>query len=245
MLSWALRYVAVAVAVAIAFAALQGSDWLELPRHERSKGRSIVGEHGRSVPMERARRVGSEGWVEEDGQSDTGEEDGWAADDSWANDDGSAAEDGWASDDGSAADDGWDGTTPEDDAEAEATDGLLELVIRAWPRGHFVVDAEVEGTPLTFLVDTGASDVVLSPDDARRLGLEPRTLDYSREYQTANGVVRAAPVTLRELRLGQLQLYDLDASVNERPLPMSLLGMSFLDRLQSYEVTDGRLVLRW
>ncbi|MGH6886050.1 MAG: retropepsin-like aspartic protease family protein, partial [Geminicoccales bacterium] len=160
MLSWALRYLAMAVAVAIGFAALQGGDWLELPRHERSKSRSVAGAH-RSVQAERARRFGSErasaeDWVEPDDQGDAGEVDSWASDD------------------------GWDETTPDDDVGAEESDGLLELVIRAGPRGHFVVDAEVEGTPLTFLVDTGASDIVLSQDDARRLGLEPRTLDYSR-----------------------------------------------------------------
>lgn len=259
MLSWALRYLAMAVAVAIGFAALQGSDWLGAPRGERSKDRDVAGEHGRSAKSERARRFRSEAGatghpVEQDDQSGADEED-WSADDGWASDSSSASDDGWATDDSSASDDGWatddgwggdhESATLEDDAGAEDVDGLLELVIRAGPRGHFVVDAEVDGTPLTFLVDTGASDVVLSPDDARRLGLEPRTLDYSRAYQTANGVVRAAPVTLRELRLGGLQLYDLEASVNERPLPMSLLGMSFLGRLQSYEVADGRLILRW
>jgi clan AA aspartic protease (TIGR02281 family) len=57
--------------------------------------------------------------------------------------------------------------------------------------------------------------------------------------------VRAAPVELRELRIGQLQLYDLEASVNGGPLPISLLGMSFLQELRSYEVADGRLILRW
>ena len=165
---------------------------------------------------------GDDGWTD----------DGWASDDGWADNDGRGNEDAWDGDQ--------DGAAPE-----EATDGLLEMVIRAGPHGHFVVAAEVDGTPLTFLIDTGASDIVLSQADARRLGLEPRTLDYSRSYQTANGVVRAAPVRLRELRLGQLQLYDLDASVNEGPLPVSLLGMSFLGRLQGYEVMDGRLILRW
>jgi aspartyl protease family protein len=267
MLSWALRYLVMAVAVAIGFAALQGSDWLEPSLEERSNNRGVAAKPARDATSPRVRRTiteqaPSEDWVEQEAGSDAGEDDGWTDDsgwtddDGWADDGGSASDDGWANDDGSASDDsgtnddGWandDGWNAEQSGAApeQATDGLLELVIRAGPHGHFVVDAEVDGTPLTFLIDTGASDIVLSQADARRLGLEPRTLDYSRSYQTANGVVRAAPVQLRELRLGQLQLYELDASVNERPLPVSLLGMSFLSRLQGYEVTDGRLILRW
>lgn len=121
----------------------------------------------------------------------------------------------------------------------------VEHVVEAGPHGHYVIEAMVNGTPVTFLIDTGASDVVLNLDDARRVGFEPRTLRYTQSFQTANGEVRGAPVTLREVRIGQLQLFDLGASVNEAPLSVSLLGMSFLERLASYEVRDGRLVLRW
>jgi aspartyl protease family protein len=121
----------------------------------------------------------------------------------------------------------------------------VEHVVEAGPHGHYVIEVMVNGTPVTFLIDTGASDVVLNLDDARRVGFEPRTLRYTERFQTANGEVRGAPVTLREVRIGQLQLFDLGASVNEAPLSVSLLGMSFLERLAGYEVRDGRLVLRW
>lgn len=123
--------------------------------------------------------------------------------------------------------------------------GWNEVVVDADGRGHFLLEAAVNGTPVLFLVDTGASAVVLSPDDARRVGLHPQRLTYSQRFQTAGGVVRAAPVTLREVRVGQFALYDLPASVNEAPLGISLLGMGFLSRLSGYEVRDGRLVLRW
>jgi clan AA aspartic protease (TIGR02281 family) len=273
MLSWALRYLVMAVVAAVGFAALQGSDWLDPASYERSKTRSAA---GRPAGEATERQVGTaedspsedgaepsdesdEGWAGDEGWGDDSRtsDDVWATDDSW-DADAEAPDNAWATDDASqadaeepedtwGADDAWedDGAMLEDGGAAGSTDGYLEMVIRAGPHGHFVVDAEVDGTPLSFLIDTGASDIVLSQNDARRLGLEPRTLDYSRTYQTANGVVRAAPVQLRELRLGQLQLYELDASVNERPLPMSLLGMSFLRRLQGYEVADGRLILRW
>ncbi|HEX5079145.1 MAG TPA: TIGR02281 family clan AA aspartic protease [Geminicoccaceae bacterium] len=123
--------------------------------------------------------------------------------------------------------------------------GDVEQVIEPGPHGHFLVEASVNGVPIDFMVDTGASEIVLSPRDARQLGFTPDQLRFTQEFESANGTVRAAPVELRELRIGQFQLFDLEASVNEAPLPISLLGMSFLRRLSSYEVADGRLILRW
>jgi aspartyl protease family protein len=123
--------------------------------------------------------------------------------------------------------------------------GELEQIIEAGPHGHFLVEAVVNGVPIDFMVDTGASHVVLSLQDARRLGFTSTNLHFTQKFQSANGTVRAAPVELRELRIGQLRLFDLEASVNGGPLPISLLGMSFLQRLSSYEVARDRLILRW
>lgn len=123
--------------------------------------------------------------------------------------------------------------------------GDLEYVVEAGPGGHYVIEAVVNGAPLTFLVDTGASDIVLTIEDAERLGLQPRTLRFTQRFATANGEVRGAPVVLREIRIGQFRLFDVAASVNEAPLRVSLLGMSFLRQLNGYQVEDGRLILRW
>jgi len=129
---------------------------------------------------------------------------------------------------------------------AEIDDGpALEHVVEANPSGHYVIEAMVNGAPVTFLVDTGASEIVLTLDDARRIGLEPRTLAFTQRFSTANGEVRGAPVVLREIRIGQFRLLDVAASVNEAPLALSLLGMSFLEQLSGYEVERGRLILRW
>lgn len=119
------------------------------------------------------------------------------------------------------------------------------LVYRAGPTGHFLVEASVDGTPVRFLVDTGASLVALTPEDARAAGLDPATLSYSAVMSTANGTARAAPVRLRSLRLGQLEVEDVRAVVMERPMAVSLLGMSFLDRLQGYSIRDGVLTVEW
>lgn len=118
-------------------------------------------------------------------------------------------------------------------------------VVRAGPHGHFVVEAVIEGVPVALLLDTGASDLVIAPADARRLGHHGPRLRFERRYETANGVIRAAPVRLREVRIGQLSLYDVDAAVTEGDLPVSLLGMSFLRRLGGYRVEGDRLLLHW
>jgi aspartyl protease family protein len=128
---------------------------------------------------------------------------------------------------------------------AAPADDAWQYAVEAGPGGHFVIAAEVNGVPITFLVDTGASEIVLTMADARRLGFDPQHLEFTQSFRTANGDVQGAPVRLRELRVGQFSLYDLDASVNAAPLPVSLLGMSFLDRLHGYQVKNGRLVLEW
>ncbi len=119
-----------------------------------------------------------------------------------------------------------------------------EIQFRSDANGHFTVEALVEGVPVRFIVDTGASDVVLSPRDAKRIGLNPDTLDFSRRYQTANGIVRGAPITLRSIRIGPIAIPNVAGSVNGAPLGSSLLGMSYLERLTSYRVENGTLILR-
>ncbi len=123
--------------------------------------------------------------------------------------------------------------------------GLLEEVITLDGGGHFITDVYINGTPVTFLVDTGASHTILNQEDADRLRFGGGSLRYTVPFQSANGTTYAAPVTLRDVRLGQFQVYDLDAYVNQGNLGISLLGMSFLRRFESYEFLKDRLVLRW
>ena len=122
-----------------------------------------------------------------------------------------------------------------------ATEG--EISFRAGRGGHFAVEALVEGVPIVFLVDTGASDVVLSAEDARRLGLDPARLDYTRAYQTANGTVMGAPLLLEQVTVGPVVVRDVRASVNSAPMEGSLLGMSFLGRIGGYRVLGDVLTL--
>jgi aspartyl protease family protein len=118
------------------------------------------------------------------------------------------------------------------------------IVYVANQRGHVILDASVNGAPVRMLVDTGASLVTLTPQDARAAGIAPSELVYNARVNTANGTARMAPVTLREIRIDQLSIYDVPAAVLEN-LNVSLLGMSFLTRLQGYEMRDGKLTITW
>lgn len=118
------------------------------------------------------------------------------------------------------------------------------VTFRAGSDGHFHVEAYINGTRLRLLVDTGASQVVLSPADARRLGFDLNRLDFRHVSETANGPVSGAPVTLREVAVGKVRLADVAASVNGAAMSESLLGMSFLSRLSGLEVSGDRLTLR-
>ena len=118
------------------------------------------------------------------------------------------------------------------------------IVYAANQRGHVILEAAVNGAPVRMLVDTGASLVTLTPQDARAAGIAPSELVYNARVNTANGTARMAPVTLREIRIDQLTLYDVPAAVLEN-LNLSLLGMSFLTRLQGYEMRDGKLTISW
>jgi aspartyl protease family protein len=129
-------------------------------------------------------------------------------------------------------------------AEPRVDPAVNTLVYPANRAGHVIVDAVVNGAPMRMLVDTGASFVTLTAADARAAGIAPGELVFNRHASTANGFVRMAMVTLREIRLGQLSLNDVDAAVLEN-LNLSLLGMSFLDRLQSYEMRGGKLTITW
>lgn len=118
------------------------------------------------------------------------------------------------------------------------------LVYRADPRGHVAITALVNGAPVRFLVDTGASRVTLTLDDARAAGIGRGELVFSQRSQTANGLAREAPITLREVRIEQLSVDNVAAGVNEN-LNVSLLGMSFLKRLKSFEMREGALTISW
>ncbi len=112
-------------------------------------------------------------------------------------------------------------------------------------RGHFAVDAALDGRRVTMLVDTGASIVALTHEDALASGIRPFPSDYTTRIGTANGTVSAAPVRIREMRVGDIQVRDVEAVVMPAGrLGTSLLGMSFLRQLRGFDIAGNRLTLR-
>jgi aspartyl protease family protein len=107
-------------------------------------------------------------------------------------------------------------------------DGRIEVPVA--PDGHFYLTATVDGADITFVVDTGASDIVLTEADARAAGVPTENLSYTGRAQTANGTVTTAPVTLDSLTLGGVTDRAVSAVVNGGDLDTSLLGMAYLSR---------------
>lgn len=118
------------------------------------------------------------------------------------------------------------------------------VVVPRDQQGHFRVDGRIDGRRLQFMVDTGASVIALTASDAAVLGIHPAEREFTAAVATANGTVRAAPVQLDTVEIGDLTVHDVaavvlpDAALNE-----NLLGLSFLSRLRHFEYAEGKLVL--
>lgn len=116
------------------------------------------------------------------------------------------------------------------------------LVVPASPDGHFYLTVEVNGEPVEFMADTGASNVVLSQKDARRLGIDPDSLTYLSQAMTANGPVQLARIRLPQLELGPFSDRDVPAYVTAGEMETSLLGMDYLGQFD-IGIGQGQLTL--
>ena len=122
-----------------------------------------------------------------------------------------------------------------------ATEGRIEI-----PRsrdGHYHLTLMINDVPVAMVVDTGASDVVLSRVDAQRVGLRLDELNFTGRANTANGRVTTAPVRLANVALGQIKDQFVPAIVNGGDMQNSLLGMSYLSRFSRLEISDNRLIM--
>ncbi len=109
--------------------------------------------------------------------------------------------------------------------------------------GHFYLSLTLNAVPVNFVVDTGATDMVLSLPDATAIGISTRDLAFTGRASTANGIVKTAPVILDEVRLGPIVDRNVHAVVNQGELEGSLLGMGYLERFARIEIVGNKLVL--
>jgi aspartyl protease family protein len=117
--------------------------------------------------------------------------------------------------------------------------------LKSGQMGHYVVRARINKSDIEVMVDTGASVVALSYQDAQKAGLHPNTLDYTIPVSTANGTVNAARVKLDRVEIDTVRVDDVDAMVlPDGALNGTLLGMSFLSKLDSFKSEDGVLTLK-
>lgn len=129
--------------------------------------------------------------------------------------------------------------------ESVAVNSSGSVRLKADARGHYVAEFRMNGRPVKALVDTGASMVAINKSTARRLGINVSPADFIYEVNTANGKAKVAAAMIREIEIGRVRVRDVEAAVlDDNALDGTLLGMTFLKRLESFSVTDGDLILK-
>jgi len=122
--------------------------------------------------------------------------------------------------------------------------GQHKMELTSGRDGHFRVDARVDGRRIGFMVDSGASLVILRETDAANVGLHPMPRDYTAVVSTANGRIKAAPAKLERIEVGDITVFDVPALVlPDEALSTNLLGVAFLSRLRRYEYANDRMLL--
>lgn len=110
--------------------------------------------------------------------------------------------------------------------------------------GHFVAEASINGRPVEFLVDSGASVTTISPETARAIGLNVERSGFPIVVQTANGLANSWPMGRHSIAVGSIVVSDVDLHMSEQAGSTNLLGMNWLNRLSSWEVSGDRMILR-
>ena len=119
-----------------------------------------------------------------------------------------------------------------------------QVMVNADERGHFTSQFKLNGRQIDGMIDTGATLVAINASTARRIGISLNPSDFNRQVNTANGSIKAAVVTLDHLQIGRISVDNVQTMVlDDRALQVNLIGMSFLQRLQKYQVQNGALLL--
>ena len=122
--------------------------------------------------------------------------------------------------------------------------GARRTVIKPGAGGHYFAQAHFENKTVRVIIDTGASLVALTADDARRLGFKPRKSDYNVKVNTASGVALYARSRVGSIRIGQVDVKNVDVLIAPKgALDITLMGMSYLRKLKTFKIERGRLIL--
>ena len=121
--------------------------------------------------------------------------------------------------------------------------GNGEIAVPRHFDGHYYLTLELNGAPVQFVIDTGATDMVLTPQDAARAGIDVGGLSYTNRAMTANGMVQTARINLDRVTVAGITDRSVPAVVNGSPMQESLLGMTYLHRFDRIAIEDGRMVL--
>ena len=136
------------------------------------------------------------------------------------------------------------GLVPGSPLSMTGADGRVAVALERMGDGHFLARGSVNGVPVTMLVDTGASSTVLTADDARRAGIDVAALYFTVPITTANGPASAARAIVREISIGEIARHDMTVLVaSPAMLGQSLLGMSFINTLNGFDMRGDRLTL--
>ncbi|MEI7804183.1 MAG: TIGR02281 family clan AA aspartic protease [Hyphomicrobiales bacterium] len=126
----------------------------------------------------------------------------------------------------------------------QASAGGRTMTVPRDARGHFQVEASINGRRLDFMIDTGASVIAMRESDAARLGIHPSPSDYTATVSTANGSIKAARAQFNSVDVGGIRIFDVAGLVlPDEALRENLLGLSFLSRLRRFEYANGKMVL--
>lgn len=118
-----------------------------------------------------------------------------------------------------------------------------QIILNIAQDGHFYTRLKINNVEVLFMVDTGASDMMLNINDAKKIGIDVNRLVFNRPYQTANGRSFGAIINLKEVDIAGIKFNNVRASVNDADMGVNLLGMSFLRRFSKYEFFQDRLIL--
>jgi aspartyl protease family protein len=117
------------------------------------------------------------------------------------------------------------------------------FVITASKDNHFHIEVTMDGKTLDCIVDTGASSIVIDPNDAKSIGIDPNLLNFNIKTETANGITYSARASVFRLKIGDIELKNEPISVNEATMSSCLLGMSFLNNLKKVTIEGDKMIM--